>query len=536
MSTNRLLLAGTTAVLGVVGLSLLLIDVDLRNPAAATVVAIGALPFATLGLPRLADRFRPIYGVYAAAWIGMLIYTTGGTESPYHLLFPILLMGAALGSPRRRFTATGLAAVVAASAPLVYSEPTLEFTAVLLVNAALWIVIATIVHLLVGRLRRTEESLRVLAENADDLLYRLDLSPRLSYDYLSPAVDRITGYSADELRSDPDLPLRHVHPDDRAALLATRKRPEEVRAEPIEFRFKRKGGDWVWLEERIHPIRNTSGDVIAITGIVRDVTRRKAVEEKLRETLGRERLAAEKVRSLSDQKTAFLQAVSHEIRTPLAAILGFSVTIRDHGTELGPEQVEHLVERVVVSAQKLSRIVENLLDVDRLTTGVVRANLQTVDLASTIRSVIAETETGDRPLTLHLDPVIARVDPQMIERIVENLVANAIRHTPSNTPMTVRLEEEGDDVHLAVEDAGPGVPDDLKVAIFEPFRQGSDSMRSASPGTGIGLTLVHRLAAIHGGRAWVDDRPGGGSRFHVTLPASVSVGSSSTSDHGARSR
>lgn len=536
MSTNRLLLAGTIGVFGVVSLSLGLIDVDVRSPMAAMVVAIGALPFVTLGLPRLADRFRPIYGVYAATWIGALIYTTGGVESPYHLLLPILVIGAALGSPRRRFTLTSSAAVVVAIAPLAYDEATLTFAAVLLVNTVLWVGFAAVVHLLVGRLRRAEESLRVLAENADDLLYRLDLSPRPSYDYLSPAVDRITGYSADDLQADPDLPLRRVHPSDRAALLATRKRPEEVQAEPIEFRFQRKGGDWVWLEERIQPIRDESGDVIAITGIVRDVSSRKADEEKLRETLGRERLATEQMRSLSDQKTAFLQAVSHEMRTPLAAILGFSVTLRDHGPELTPEQVEHLVERVVLSAQKLSRIVEDLLDVDRLTAGAVRANLQTVDLAATIRSIIAETETGERPLTLHLDPIIARVDPQMIERIVENLVANAIRHTPSDTPITVRLEEHGTDVRLVVEDAGPGVPDDLKLEIFEPFRQGGESLRSATPGTGIGLALVSRLAAIHGGHAWVDDRPGGGARFHVTLPGSVSVDASSTSGHGARSR
>jgi signal transduction histidine kinase len=104
-----------------------------------------------------------------------------------------------------------------------------------------------------------------------------------------------------------------------------------------------------------------------------------------------------------------------------------------------------------------------------------------------------------------------------VERIVENLLANADRHTPPATPVWIRTSRHDQGVLITVEDAGAGIPLRLRAAVFEPFRQGPEHLRHA-PGVGIGLTLVARFAELHGGRAWVEDRPGGGSSFRVLLP------------------
>jgi len=107
------------------------------------------------------------------------------------------------------------------------------------------------------------------------------------------------------------------------------------------------------------------------------------------------------------------------------------------------------------------------------------------------------------------------LDGAKVERIIENLLVNAARHTPAGTPIWVRIRLLADAVELIVEDSGPGIPDDQKRSIFEPFRQaGGDP----SPGSGIGLSLVSRFAELHGGRAWVQERSGGGASFHVILP------------------
>jgi signal transduction histidine kinase len=115
------------------------------------------------------------------------------------------------------------------------------------------------------------------------------------------------------------------------------------------------------------------------------------------------------------------------------------------------------------------------------------------------------------------EPVVAWVDPAKVERVVENLLANADRHTTPDTPVWVTVARQDGGVLLAVEDAGGGVPKELRSALFEPFRQGPGAPAHA-PGVGIGLSLVARFAELHGGRAWVQDRPGGGASFRVLLP------------------
>ena len=111
---------------------------------------------------------------------------------------------------------------------------------------------------------------------------------------------------------------------------------------------------------------------------------------------------------------------------------------------------------------------------------------------------------------------MANIDAAKVERIVENLLANATRHTPAASRIWVRVTASDDGVLIVVEDDGTGVPDELKEAIFEPFRQGPGPA-STSPGVGVGLSLVARFAELHGGRAWVEDRPDGGASFHVII-------------------
>jgi signal transduction histidine kinase len=116
---------------------------------------------------------------------------------------------------------------------------------------------------------------------------------------------------------------------------------------------------------------------------------------------------------------------------------------------------------------------------------------------------------------MEADAVVASVDPAQVERIIENLLVNVIRHCPPEAPVWVRSRRGPNGVLLMVEDGGKGVPDRLKKTLFEPFRRGDDN--AASPGSGIGLSLVARFAELHGGRAWIDDRPGGGASFCVLL-------------------
>jgi signal transduction histidine kinase len=220
---------------------------------------------------------------------------------------------------------------------------------------------------------------------------------------------------------------------------------------------------------------------------------------------------------LDDLKDNLLTAVSHELRTPLTAIVGFSSTLERWGVQMSTEDLADLYARLSNNARKLQRLVIDLLDFDRLARGLVEPNRERTDLAELVTQIARESEqiTG-RHIRVAADEVVVGVDAPKVERILENLFINAARHTPSGTPVWVRVRALDDGCLIIVDDAGPGVPDALKEKIFEPFKQGPTTSPQ-SPGVGIGLSLVSRFAALHDGRAWVEDRPGGGASFRVFL-------------------
>jgi signal transduction histidine kinase len=166
--------------------------------------------------------------------------------------------------------------------------------------------------------------------------------------------------------------------------------------------------------------------------------------------------------------------------------------------------------------------VSDLLDFERLERGMLGAERVTTDLGVLVHAVAQDVELHDHPLHVEAEPVTAAVDAPKVERIVDNLLANAIKHTPPGTDIWLRLSGGDDGVILILEDSGAGIPEDEREAIFAPFARANEPN---TPGTGIGLALVARFAELHGGRAWVTDREGGGASFHVTLP---SAGGAST--------
>ena len=229
-----------------------------------------------------------------------------------------------------------------------------------------------------------------------------------------------------------------------------------------------------------------------------------------------ERDASARLRELDDMKDMFLQAVSHDLRTPLTVILGLSLTFANPNVTLSEADDRNLRGRLAANARKLDRILANLLDLDRLIHGVAGANRAPAALGEVVDRVVREAEFLEgRDVGLRIDPVVAYVDAPKVERILENLLANAVKHTPEATPIWVSVSRSGDGVVLAVDDGGPGVPAAMRELVLQPFERGGT--KTATPGSGIGLSLVARFAELHGGRAWVEERDGGGASFKVFL-------------------
>jgi K+-sensing histidine kinase KdpD len=228
----------------------------------------------------------------------------------------------------------------------------------------------------------------------------------------------------------------------------------------------------------------------------------------------REHAAAQSLRELDEMKNTFLSAVSHDLRTPLTSVLGIARTLEVQGARLSHEERRDLSSRITKGAERLEGMLLDLLDVDRLTRGILEAKRVPIRIDTLVTRTVESLEIRDRRVEFDCDVVTFPVDAGQVERIVENLVINAARHGGPNTPIKVRVRNEVTSVCFEVEDGGPGVPDHLKEVIFEPFRQGDGPQVS---GTGIGLSLVTEFAKLHGGRVWVEDAPGGGALFKVLL-------------------
>jgi PAS domain S-box-containing protein len=291
--------------------------------------------------------------------------------------------------------------------------------------------------------------------------------------------------------------LARVHPDDAPLVRAAVDRAY-TDGEPfaIEHRIVLPDGDVRWLHGRGRVLADEAGTPVRMVGTSQDITERKRVEE-LRESI--------------------LSAVSHELRTPLTAIVGFAMTLEEQGDRLPEGTRAEIVGHLAGQAQRLERLLADLLDLDRLRRGFARASFGPVDIGGLVARVVAEHDFDGRPVSVEVEDVEAEVDGPKVERIVDNLLVNAFRHTPSGSEVRVSVTEAEGGALIAVDDRGPGVAVGERETIFEIFRRGDAGVASGR-GTGVGLALVAQFAALHGGRAWVEDNPGGGASFRVFLP------------------
>ncbi len=366
------------------------------------------------------------------------------------------------------------------------------------------------------QLREAEARYRAIVEHVPAAIYvdRPDASMKTVY--VSPQIQAIMGVSPERYLAEPGLWLDLMTPEFRTEMRRSYLEAVEAgRSWEGEYRIVTPDGREVWVHDETAFVVDDEGVPLFLQGVMFDVTERKLAEQALQDSERREREAAEGLRTLDEMKNTFLAAVSHELRSPLTSILGLSLTLERQ--ELSVTDRQDLTRRVAQNARKLDRLLKDLLDIDRLSRGNVTPQLRPTDVGALVRGAVDSLELGARRVIVEAESVSIPIDGPKVERIVENLIMNAVRHTRAEVTIWVRVWAGGGGAFLAVEDDGPGVPDELQSVIFEPFRQGPTAAPHA-PGTGIGLSLVAMFTELHGGRSWVEDREGGGASFRVFLP------------------
>jgi PAS domain S-box-containing protein len=261
--------------------------------------------------------------------------------------------------------------------------------------------------------------------------------------------------------------------------------------------------------------RGDTAESARATAIVRDITAVKALEE---------------------LKAGFIATVSHELRTPLALIQGYADTLLH--LELDEQAKRSYIERVHQTTGRLSALVNDILDVTHLDADPLvleRSPVQLASLVARLRGDLAITGGADRlrvELPTDLPPL--EVDPARASQVLENLVSNALKYAPSDTPVWIGARADGQWLVVWVDDFGIGVPEEDRGLVFEPFHRARNVRESNVPGTGLGLHITRRLVEAHGGKIWLEARPDGksGTRAILTLPALAGARHASTATAG----
>ncbi|MBC7783464.1 MAG: PAS domain S-box protein [Burkholderiales bacterium] len=291
----------------------------------------------------------------------------------------------------------------------------------------------------------------------------------------------------------------------------------------IEFRVRGGDGEFRWFLARAMPIRGGGGQIVRWFGTCTDIHEQKLLLEQNQQLLESERSARAQAERASNMKDEFLATLSHELRTPLSAILGWSHILTQGG--VNEADLANGLKTIERNARAQNRIIEDLLDMSRITSGKVRLDVQWMDLASTVQAVL----DGVKPaadakairITSVLDPHVTPVsgDPSRLQQVFWNLLTNAVKFTPKGGKIQVVLERVDSHLEVRVADSGEGISPDFLPHVFDRFRQADATTTRPHGGLGLGLAIVKQLVELHGGTISASSAGlGQGATFTITLP------------------
>jgi len=364
--------------------------------------------------------------------------------------------------------------------------------------------------------QRNESRYRLLAENVGDALTRVRTDG--SSKYISPAIQNIIGWTYEEMSGQV---LDYVYADDRATVLDCIR--EAVRTgEPVmrEFRAVHRCGHTVWVECTFKAVQGESAPADDVIVVIRDASRRKALEEEVIEAKDRAEQAAA-------AKSEFLANMSHELRTPLTSVIGFSGLLSK--SKVLPDEERLYVERISTASEALLEVINDILDYSKLEADAIELDPATFDPRALIEgtAAIVETLCRDKGLRLevHCDNILPKAligDVGRLRQVMLNFLSNAVKFTARGA-VTVRAcgRAQADGcwkLRFEVQDSGIGIASEKLPHLFDRFTQADASTTRLYGGTGLGLAISHRLIQLMQGQIGVRSVPGQGSSFWFEVP------------------
>lgn len=349
------------------------------------------------------------------------------------------------------------------------------------------------------------------------------------------AAEAVFGWTREEMVGQSILRLIPTDLQHEESMILAKLRAGE-RVERYETHRLTKAGDLLDISLTVSPVRDARGNVIGAAKIAHDITGRRRAERRLKERevelervakereqiLQAERRARTDAERLSHIKDEFLATLSHELRTPLNAIQGWTAILM---TTPRSESDTRALQTIDRNARAQGRIINDLLDMNRIVSGKIQLEVQTLNLHEMLAAAVSTVRQSATAKKIRIDTVLdpgvgqVRGDPNRLQQVLWNLLSNAVKFTPTDGRVSVVLKRVDSSVEISVEDTGIGIRADLLPFVFDRFRQGDSSTTRRYGGLGLGLSIVKSLVELHGGSVRV--RSAGedqGSTFVVALP------------------
>ena len=375
------------------------------------------------------------------------------------------------------------------------------------------------------KLRESQERFSNVLKYSQDASYRRNAITN-KYDYISPVIERITGYSHEEMTEMTlEEAMEKVHKEDLPNILQRINEGilESNSPEALEYRFLCKNGNYRWIVSRFTSIRGESLQPSFRYGVFQDITDLKLAEEELRK-------AKEEAEKASANKSEFIANMSHELRTPLnvniSAIQLFELYLKD-SRDLDKSKFDKHLMPMKRNCLRLLRLVNNLIDSTKIDAGFYEPHFCDDNIVGVIERIAmsvseyAKQKNIDLIFDTDVEEILISCDIDMVERIMLNLISNAIKFTKDRVNIDIYNKE--DTVVIAVKDNGIGIEKENIDIIFQRYKQVSKLFTRETEGTGIGLSLTKSLVEMHNGSISVKSDYGNGSEFTIELPINKNI-------------
>jgi len=488
--------------------------------------ALAVLGLLGVALPSLETASLALF----AALVGYMVGLTGGMHSPLLVWFALVPAEAALAGGRDAVVrATAAAAVALCAVAIVDSVGGLPVSRLfapqwqIYAGCALAAIVQSAVIAIAAQDRQRDADLavldsaviyRFLADHATDLITRHSANGRVGF--VSPASRRLLGTEPSAIEG--TFPAALVHEDDSASIQNALAEAAASGGETTaEVRFRRADGSFIWTEMRCRPVApgDRKSEVVAVT---RDISERKENERALVS-------ARDLAEQASREKSRFLANMSHELRTPLNAIIGFSeVMTHEMFGPIGAARYLEYAKLIHESGGHLLALINGVLDMSKIEAGKFELQEEIFDFEQdaeqALRFIRLQAERKGVALKMTIAPGAKSMfaDRRAVKQILLNLLANAVKFTPQGGEIWIAAARDASAIELAVADTGVGIAEVDLNRLGRPFEQARGQPIHITEGTGLGLSLVRALAALHGGEIRIVSRPGEGTVVRVKMP------------------